>query len=205
MDGADYLGQLSRYRQATYVPLFVLGILVVALVGMAVGLLPGILWSDFGRIGSLSEALMAYATIILALITSLYVFVTYLLLRESKDSREQDVAPIVTLDFNGFEPSIINLGNGPASHVEFTLQGVPGGEKHSFYFSNLSSDWSVSIKEAPYEDLIDPANEPSSKYDAIEMRGMCVDGFKNERSIDWTFETERVEDQLWGDYNGSEE
>lgn len=196
MDIRNRLQRQSLPSAQAIASILLIILLIAPLVGMAAGFLPGILWSDFERVGTLSEALMAYATIVLALITGMYVLVTYLLLRESKDAREQDVAPIIILDVANNEPTIKNVGNGPASKVEFTLQGIPDGEEHEFYFTNIGPHHERGIAGDAYGDLFNAVNEPTERFDQIVMRGSCVDGFKNKRTIDWTYEIEQVEREL---------
>ena len=137
-------------------------ILFVSLVGIALYFL----FQAYNQSQTISPTLAsAITTLILVIITAVYVYFTWKLASESKRAREQAIAPAFMLDFRGSDSIeevdnlfLVNIGQGPAYNVKtrISLRNTP----------NSVIDRLCQRKSDPYNfQTIDLANVPNLSKD----------------------------------------
>lgn len=86
----------------------------------------------------------------MVLVTAAYVGLTWRLVQETRDAREQEAQPVLKLElepyFHGaLTPTIKNVGNGPATDLDATIKLNPQGEQNQVRTKNLSAGDSISF------------------------------------------------------------
>jgi Ca2+/Na+ antiporter len=164
-------------------------------VGIIIGLLISIIAGDFQSVTQFMSTISAFASMLMVVVTGLYVFFTYKLVRETQEAREQDVAPVITFDLIDEKPVLVNVGNGPASQIEVTLSAEPDGISESIEIMNLASGEHQEIVGTPFYGHFQRGGDKDPDFDELRVTGSCVDGFGNERSIEWAFDVETIKEQ----------
>lgn len=127
---------------------------------------------------SVASNINAVATVILVVITGVYAFLTWRLVKETRSAREQEAAPALNLDvapfsFGAWVPKIENLGNGPALDVSGTVRLEPGGEEYDFHSKNIAAGEFTGTLEPKVND------ESHLDYGSLIAKGSYTDVFGN--------------------------
>lgn len=129
--------------------------------------------------------LSVIASLVLAILTAIYVLQTQGMLREMTEARKAEFLPHVKAGLKYPAPLAVdllieNVGKGPAINVNVTFGFQPSEEpfKHWLY-PILAPDESYSFFVKPSN-----FNELSKKYDFLVVRGTCEDVFGQKHEID---------------------
>lgn len=125
---------------------------------------------------NLAPTINAAATVVLVIVTAVYVFLTWGMVKETRSARKQEVMPIMNLDVEPFSigawaPKVENIGNGPAIDVDATVKLEPGGEEYELQSKNVPS--------GDFTGILDPkVNEDThEEYDSLRVEGAFTDVF----------------------------
>ncbi|WP_408957557.1 hypothetical protein [Natrinema sp. 74] len=140
-------------------------------------------------ITNLAPAINAVSTVVLVIVTGVYAYLTWGMVRETRRARKQEVTPVMNLDIEPFSigawaPKIENIGNGPAIDVDGTVKLHPGGEEHNIQTKNIpSGDFTGSLSPQIAED----AHED---YESLVVEGSYRDVFGDRDTFKETYDLE---------------
>lgn len=160
---------------------------VIGLIGGAlVTLLFSALWSTpfehfTQNVGSVVSVIGEFSTVVLVVITAVYVVYTGKLVSETKKARKQEVRPILHLDLvSAFaevqSPRITNVGDGPAREIDIKLALEPDGPTEEIQLASLPDGESATY--------VGPAVSDLEKIDQIVMKGELKDVFDETHCVD---------------------
>ena len=131
----------------------------------------------------------AVSTIVLVIVTAAYVFLTWGMVKETRQARKQEVMPVMNLDVEPFSigawaPKIENIGNGPALDVTGTVKLEPDGEEYELQSKNIpAGDFSGAINPQVSEDT-------HEEYDSLAIEGSYTDVFGERNTFEETYALE---------------
>jgi|GEM_PF-4782491 len=123
---------------------------------------------------SLAPVINSVSTVVLVIVTGVYAYLTWGMVRETRRARKQEVSPVMNLDVEPFSagavaPKIENIGNGPAIDVDGTVKLHPGGEEHEIQSKNIpSGDFTGSVAPQIGEDS-------HEEYESLVVEGSYRD------------------------------
>lgn len=129
----------------------------------------------------------AAATVILVIVTASYVFLTWGMVKETREARKQEVKPVINLDvepisIGAWAPKIENIGNGPALKVSGTVRLDPGGESYEVQSKNIpAGDFTGAMNPQVSEDT-------HEQYDSLTMEGEYMDVFGVKDTFEETYD-----------------
>jgi len=136
-----------------------------------------------------APAVNAISTVVLVIVTGVYAYLTWGMVRETRRARKQEVMPVMNLDVEPFAigawaPKIENVGNGPAIDVTGTVQFEPGGEEHEIQSKNIpAGDFTGSLDPKVHE-------ESHEKYDSMTVTGEYTTVFGDTESFEESYDLE---------------
>lgn len=142
-----------------------------SILALIVGLLSGVLLvSVFDSIISTTAQIQAIASVALFMVTGAYVFLTRQLVTETRDAREQEIKPVLSLTTEGFSieksvPVIKNIGGGPAIDVNATVELIPDGPSGTIQSKTLAPG------EKAASATPEVTRETAENYDSIVVSG----------------------------------
>jgi DNA-binding transcriptional ArsR family regulator len=140
-------------------------------------------------LASVAPAINAVATVILVIVTAAYVFLTWGMVKETRQARKQEVKPVMNLDVEPFSigawaPKIENVGNDPALDVSGTVRLEPGGESYEVKSKNIpAGDFTGSMNPQVSEDT-------HEEYDSLTIEGEYMDVFGVKDTFEETYDLE---------------
>lgn len=152
-----------------------LGILVITVIVLLFGAYQGLFQLTF---------ITAIANSVLVLVTGVYAALTYLLVRETRRARRQEIMPVFTAGIDPlpgrevkYHVVLLNIGNGPAQDLEATLELVPDGARGSIQSLNVVPGGKIGAHD-PF-DSIEVLPEQLKPYEELRIRGCYKDLFGN--------------------------
>jgi hypothetical protein len=136
-----------------------------------------------------APAISAISTVVLVIVTGVYAYLTWGMVRETRRARKQEVMPVINLDVEPFSigawaPKIENIGNGPAIDVTGTVTLEPGGEEHEIQSKNIpAGDFTGSLEPQIGEDTY-------KDYDSLTVEGSYTTVFGDQDTFRETYDLE---------------
>jgi len=136
-----------------------------------------------------APAVTAGATVILVIVTAVYAFLTWGMVKETRRARKQEVMPVINIDVEPFSigawaPKVENIGNGPALDVNATVQLEPGGEAHELQSQNITAgDFAGMLYPQVNEDT-------HEEYDSLKIEGSVTDVFGDTDTFEAEYDLE---------------
>ncbi|WP_134670423.1 helix-turn-helix transcriptional regulator [Halorussus marinus] len=138
-------------------------------------------------ITNLAPVINAVSTVVLVIVTGVYAYLTWGMVRETRRARKQEVTPVMNLDVEPFSigawaPKIENIGNGPAIDVNGTVKLHPDGEEHEIQTKNIpSGDFTGSLSPNVSENT-------HEEYESLVVEGSYRDVFGDRDTFKETYE-----------------
>lgn len=129
------------------------------------------------------EIISGWSSVVLVVVTAIYAGLTWKLVRETKDARQQEIMPAISLELESVihgavTPVLKNIGNGPAREVNTELQLLPDGPNEEFNRKSIASNGSSSTLG------LQIGSERAEEYSELSVTGTCTDAFGKEYPIE---------------------
>jgi DNA-binding transcriptional ArsR family regulator len=140
-------------------------------------------------IANVASIINAVATVILVLVTGVYVFLTWGMVKETRSARKQEVTPVMNVDVEPFSigawaPKIENVGNGPALDVSGTVKLEPDGEEYDLRSKNIpAGDFTGAMNPRVSE-------ETPEEYETLKVEGKYTDVFGDTKPFEAEYDLE---------------
>lgn len=143
----------------------------------------------FGAPANIASTINAAATVVLVLVTTAYVLLTWRLVNETRQARKQEVKPVMNLDvepisIGSWAPKIENVGNGPALDVSATVKLEPDGQQYKLQSKNLPA--------GDYTGAITPqvSGDSHKEYESLTVEGEYTDVFGDRDTFEESYNLE---------------